>query len=144
MYTITHDLFGNGDADRKEARERYAAKMGHKETCVTCGTGILTGSNSWIIEVVDGGAALVPPGTGDNTDPGYMGAWAIGAHCARMIPAEYLAPYDGFDPRAVARLYDDTVAIRAALDKGTWTAEEADDLEARFLAIREYKTGIAS
>lgn len=87
-------LFGV-DEDRKAANEDRAYSRG-LEPCATCGRGVKPGSG-WVVEVVGGGSSIARPGTADNSDAGYMGAWVLGPECGRHIPLAFRTKWNGWD-----------------------------------------------
>lgn len=81
--------------ERVEANRVRAEDKG-LEPCEICGRGVAVGKG-WVIEVADGGAAVVRPGTADVNDPGYMGSWVLGPECGKHVPAEFRTKYTGWE-----------------------------------------------
>lgn len=62
------------------------ALEGDQDRCIHCGRKTSAkGKGTWV-EVVEGGGAIQAVfGTGDTSDLGYMGAFPMGATCARNL-----------------------------------------------------------
>lgn len=57
-------------------------RTGSTEHCACCGRK-LSGQAKWV-EVIDGGLSIAAPGLDpDQSDPGYMGFFPVGAGCAK-------------------------------------------------------------
>lgn len=82
--------FDLSDLQTEDGRDR----CGTNGCCVLCGRKV-NKSTKKTVECGDGGLMAVHNEDEiTDMDPGYMGVFDVGPHCARKIPADFLKPGD--------------------------------------------------